>query len=399
MDVELKQVRKNLKVIQINDEDPYGARKFLVTNLLPRLDIDFDVPRFTKKTGFTIEIHPKDEPQTTFTIVIKKGGKHRGGRKNEINFQSYIKSQLEKNGECVLKVSDNYGVKVELDIVDVIDSAANHGVDGKMNRSDTTVKLRDGSLYGISQKKKNATYVCKIKKALKEILFQSEKRLREYARNNNMSPGDYIDVRITNRELIDLCWFGTDIATGAAFIGDLENIDSNEIQIERIIRNGDDDVLTSFPIYMKWKIANKAYTMNLQGVCVPSLEGKWIVNDIELPGINAPMPEGKKFLTGNDDEQPKRRRRRKPRRRGRKVTEDICSEDQLIEEARQNDMWDTVAYCAENHKLLWLKYETVDEGEIISRRVGPYSYRTRNTKTRGRSSYFYADDFTPGNEQ
>jgi len=33
-----------------------------------------------------------------------------------------------------------------------------------------------------------------------------------------------MDIRITNRDLIGLCWFGTDIATGAAFIGNLENI-------------------------------------------------------------------------------------------------------------------------------------------------------------------------------
>jgi hypothetical protein len=46
-----------------------------------------------------------------------------------------------------------------------------------------------------------------------------------------------------------------------------------------------------------------------------------------------------------------------------------------------------------------LKYETVDSGEIISRRVAPYSYRTRDTKVRGRSTYFYAEDFTPGEEQ
>ena len=69
-----------------------------------------------------------------------------------------------------------------------------------------------------------------------------------------------------------------------------------------------------------------------------------------------------------------------------------------MEEARKNDMWDTVAFCAENHKMLWLKYETVEDAEIISRKVAPYSYRTRNTKTRGRSTYFYADDFTPGQE-
>ena len=203
-----------------------------------------------------------------------------------------------------------------------------------------------------------------------------------------------MDVRITNRELIDLCWFGTDISTGAVFIGDFEDMKSGEQHIERIIRNGDEDVLTSFPIYTKWLITNSAYTMKFCGVSVASKEGKWIVNDVEVPGVNAPMPNGKKFKVGQ--EEPKMRRHKRHKRR---VTEDLISEEQLMEEARQNDLWDTVAYCAENHKMVWLKYETVESGEIISRRVAPYSYRTRDTKVRGRSTYFYAEDFTPGEEQ
>jgi hypothetical protein len=48
--------------------------------------------------------------------------------------------------------------------------------------------------------------------------------------------------------------------------------------------------------------------------------------------------------------------------------------------------------------MVWLKYETVEDGTVISRKVAPYSYRTRNTKTRGRSTYFYAQDFTPGED-
>ena len=203
-----------------------------------------------------------------------------------------------------------------------------------------------------------------------------------------------MDVRITNRELIDLCWFGTDISTGAVFIGDFEDMKSGEQHIERIIRNGDEDVLTSFPIYTKWLITNSAYTMKFCGVSVASKEGKWIVNDVEVPGVNAPMPNGKKFKVGQ--EEPKMRRHKRHKRR---VTEDLISEEQMMEEARQNDLWDTVAYCAENHKMVWLKYETVESGEIISRRVAPYSYRTRDTKVRGRSTYFYAEDFTPGEEQ
>ena len=136
------------------------------------MDIDFDVPRFTKKTGFTIQIHPKGKPHTTFTIVIKKGGSHRAGRKNEEDFQSFIKRELEEYGICHLDISDNYGVRVKLDIVEVIDASASHGTNGEQNRSDTTVRLTDGTLYGISHKKTNATYVCKARKMFHDIMFQ-----------------------------------------------------------------------------------------------------------------------------------------------------------------------------------------------------------------------------------
>ena len=47
--------------------------------------------------------------------------------------------------------------------------------------------------------------------------------------------------------------------------------------------------------------------------------------------------------------------------------------------------------------MVWLKYETID-GETISRRVAPYSYRTRRTKVRGKATYFYGQDFTPGED-
>lgn len=369
--VELRQETKVRKAIYVLTDNPKATRRYLVGEVGPEMGIEFIVPRKTKADGYTLWIQsPSDE---TFLVKIKKGGKFRGGRQNELNFQSHIKSQLEQHGECHLKVTDDYGKTVELDIVDVMDSSANHG---KLNRADTTVVLKDGSTYGISQKKTNATYVCKVKKLLADILFQSEKRLREYAKANGLNPGDYMDIRITNRDLIGLCWFGTDIATGAAFIGDLEDISSNEIRIHRIIENGDEDVLTSFPIYCKWLISNKAYTMKLQGVCVPSLNNKWVIDDLELPGINAPLPIGRNY----------------------KVDEDM-DESQLLEESRQDKMWDTIAYCAENHKMVWLKYETVEDGNTISRRVGPYSYRTRDTKVRGRSTYFYADDFTPGEEK
>ena len=58
---------------------------------------------------------------------------------------------------------------------------------------------------------------------------------------------------------------------------------------------------------------------------------KWIIDDIKLPGVNAPMPDGKKFKTG-DEEKKKRRKRRK--KRVNEVDYDVVSEEQLIEEAR-----------------------------------------------------------------
>ncbi len=399
LDVQIVQVRKDYRVIQVNSPDPKATRKELVRTIGPKLGIDFLAPRKTKKDGYTLEIptyldDDEDEEGEPIVVRIKKGGSHRAGRKNEEDFQGFIKGEIEQNGICHLNITDNYGVNVKLSIVEVIDASSRHGTNGEQNRSDTTVRLEDGTLYGISHKKTNATYVCKARKMFHEIMFQCGQRLRAYAKEHGMQRGDYMDVRITNRELIDLCWFGTDISTGAVFIGDFENMSSGEQHIERIIRNGDEDVLTSFPIYTKWLIVNNSYTMKFCGVSVASKGGKWIVDDVVVPGVNAPMPEGKKFKTGQ--EEPKKRRHKRHKRR---VTEDLISEEQLMEEARQNDLWDTVAYCAENHKMVWLKYETVESGEIISRRVAPYSYRTRDTKVRGRSTYFYAEDFTPGEEQ
>lgn len=398
LDVQIVQVRKDYSVLQVNASDPKAMRKELVRVIGPKLGIDFLAPRKTKKDGYTLEIptyvdDDQDEEGEPIVVRIKKGGNHRAGRLNELDFQQFIKSEIADAGICHLDISDNYGVRVKLDIVEVIDASASHGTNGEQNRSDTTVRLTDGTLYGISHKKTNATYVCKARKMFHDIMFQCGQKLRAYAKEHGMQRGDYMDVRITNRELIDLCWFGTDISTGAVFIGDFENMSSGEQHIERIIRNGDEDVLTSFPIYTKWLIVNNAYTMKFCGVSVASKGGKWIVDDVEVPGVNAPMPNGKKFNVGQ--EEPKKRRHKRHKRR---VTEDLMSEEQMMEEARQNDLWDTVAFCAENHKLVWLKYETVDEGEIISRKVAPYSYRTRDTKVRGRSTYFYGEDYTPGED-
>lgn len=149
-----------------------------------------------------------------------------------------------------------------------------------------------------------------------------------------MERGDYMDVRITNRELMELCWFGTDITKnshlsgGAVFMGDFNDMDSGKQTIERIIQTGDSDILTSFPIYTKWLIANSHYTMEFKGVYCKNC--KWIIDDVKLPGVNAPMPNGKRFKTG--DEEPKKGR--KSRRRKSRVDEDLVSEEQLMEEAR-----------------------------------------------------------------
>ena len=387
LDVQIVQVRKDYRVLQVNTPDPKAMRRELVRVIGPKLGIDFLAPRKTKKDGYTLEIptyldDEEEDEGEPIVVRIKKGGSHRAGRKNEEDFQKFILDEIERNGVCHLDISDNYGVRVKLDIVEVIDASASHGTNGEQNRSDTTVRLTDGTLYGISHKKTNATYVCKARKMFHEIMFQCGQKLRQYAKEHWMQRGDYMDVRITNKDLIDLCWFGTDISTGAVFIGDFENMSSGEQHIERIIRNGDDDVLTSFPIYTKWLIVNNTYTMKFCGVSVASKGGKWIVDDVEVPGVNAPMPIGKRFVTGQADERPTRRR--KSRRR-------------LLRESSLDDMWDTIAWCAENRKMVWLKYETVD-GETISRRVAPYSYRTRRTKIRGKATYFYGQDFTPGED-
>lgn len=372
LDVQLKNQSRNVRFIQVNDNNPKTARNWFATKLLPGLGIDFDVPRFTKKTRYVINIHPKYNPDVSFQICFKKGGDLRPGRANELGLQTFIKKQLKKNDVCNLTFKDNYGVEVNLEIVDVIDNAANKGKNGEKNRSDTTVILKDGSRYGISQKKTNASYVCKIKTMLKDILFKCEKELRNYAKEHNLKSGDYMSVRITEPNLLKLCWFGTDIAQGAAIVGNLEHIDSNDIKVERIIQQGDSTILDSMPIYMKWRISNSHYTMAICGVVVPDKSGKWVIDDISLPGINAPLPIGKSY----------------------RIRKSI-QESRMFNE-RKNDLWDEVAYCSQNHKLLWLKYETVDDCDTISRRVAPYSYRSKRTKIRGKSTYFYADDYTPG---
>lgn len=169
-----------------------------------------------------------DDEGEPVVVRIKKGGKYRAGRANELGLQGFIRSEIEKNGVCHLDIYDNYGVNVKLDAVEVIDAADDHGKNGQRNRSDTTLRLKDGTLYGISQKKTKATWVCKAKIMFDYILAGCGRILRKYAKEHGMKTGDYMDVRITNRELIDLCWFGTDIAQGAVFIGNFEDMDSGE---------------------------------------------------------------------------------------------------------------------------------------------------------------------------
>ena len=187
LDVQIVQVRKDYRVLQINSDDPKATRKELVRVIGPKLGIDFLAPRKTKKDGYTLEIptyldDEQEDEGEPIVVRIKKGGSHRAGRKNEEDFQGFIKEEIERNGICHLNITDNYGVNVKLDIVEVIDASARHGKNGEQNRSDTTVRLEDGTLYGISHKKTNATYVCKARKMFHEIMFQCGQRLRQYAK-------------------------------------------------------------------------------------------------------------------------------------------------------------------------------------------------------------------------
>lgn len=136
LDVQIVQVRKDYRVIQINSPDPKAMRKELVRVIGPKLGIDFLAPRKTKKDGYTLEIptyldDDMDEEGEPIVVRIKKGGSHRAGRKNEEDFQSFIKRELDEFGICHLDISDNYGVRVKLDIVEVIDASASHGTNGE----------------------------------------------------------------------------------------------------------------------------------------------------------------------------------------------------------------------------------------------------------------------------
>jgi len=230
-------------------------RKELAIHIGPETGIQFRNIRKTKKEGFALAI-VQDNTDEEYIVRIKKGGKFRPGTANEIGLQGFIQSEIDKNGVCHLDITDNYGVNVQLDIAEVINASSDHGKGGKANRSDTTVKLKDGSLYGISQKQPDASLVCGAKKLFKKIIFQCESIIRKYAKEHGMKRGDYIDIRVTNRDLIKLCWFGTDFARGAVFMGDFREMESGTMTIERIIEDDNEDFMTSFPIYAKWLIYN-----------------------------------------------------------------------------------------------------------------------------------------------
>lgn len=146
LSAEVRQVRKNLKMLFVMTDEPWRVRKTLKDDIGPDLDIDFVQPRKTKSTGFMLQ-GLQEGAEEAILVKIVKGGIHQRGRKNEVSFQKYIKDQIKNDGECKLTVKDNYGKEIYLDIVGVKDTALQHG---KLNRADTTLTLSDGSIFGIS---------------------------------------------------------------------------------------------------------------------------------------------------------------------------------------------------------------------------------------------------------
>ena len=210
-EVEIRSPKKGVQVIYVLSEDPGRTRHLLKAEVLPDLGLDFIQPRKTKTTGFMLDI-VQDGSDEVVPVRIVKGGQHQRGRKNELGFQNFIKNELKRNGgECHLHVEDDYGKVVDLDVVGVMDTASKRG---KARRSDTTLRLKDGSLYGVSHKKTNACFVAKVKRVLADIRFSLEQKVRNWAKENGIEYDGrtYLSARITSREFIDLCWFGTDIA-------------------------------------------------------------------------------------------------------------------------------------------------------------------------------------------
>ena len=100
LDVQIVQVRNDYRVLQVNAPDPKAMRKELVNVIGSKLGIVFLAPRKTKKDGYTLEIptcldDDMDEEECEPIVVrIKKGGSHRAGRKNELDFQKFIQSEV-----------------------------------------------------------------------------------------------------------------------------------------------------------------------------------------------------------------------------------------------------------------------------------------------------------------
>lgn len=72
-------------------------RKELVRVIGPKLGIDFLAPRKTKRDGYTLEIptyldEEQEDEGEPIVVRIKKGGKFRPGRANELGLQDFIRS-------------------------------------------------------------------------------------------------------------------------------------------------------------------------------------------------------------------------------------------------------------------------------------------------------------------
>lgn len=369
---EFRQETQRRQSICVLSSDPEGTRRLLQRKVLPSLGIGFDSPRITKDNGVQVVLTPSWTDGETFLVRFRKGGSHRRGRRSEMGLVQLIQSEIDSSGVCRLRLSDGFGKRLSLDAVQVLDTSAVHG---KACRADVTLQLEDGTRYGLSLKKTNANIVAKVRRVLADILFQTEKRLREHARANGLATGDYLSVRVSNPEFLDLCWFGTDIAQGAVVVGDFESVSSPDLKVERIIEHGDQEALDRTPVAVKWRVASSRYTMELFGVVLERSARTSLVEGLDLPGINSPIQAGRKFR--RDESGP--------------VDEARIQSGSPVE-GPEGGLWDKVRAAAATGHLVWLKYRTEDEGHVLSRKVAPVSFRRRN----GSRTYLFAQDETPG---
>ena len=114
--------RKDYKEIHIHCANPEETRKKLRFEIGPDIGVDFVQPRKTKATGYMLQAL-QDGSDEMIIIKIMKGGDHRAGRKNELDFQKFVKGEIADAGFCHLDISDNYGKRIQLDVVEVIDTA------------------------------------------------------------------------------------------------------------------------------------------------------------------------------------------------------------------------------------------------------------------------------------